>query len=336
MEKPIRIFNVPWHIAHQYELYKIPNTEWAHCMNSVRRWGVYSPKKDGTVKTTGVYRPLPDNVTEVPHYEPGKYDLALIHIDQQCIEEDMGKGRLYRDLNKSITDIPKIVIQHGTPYWPERYTTQYIRMKMRPLIGDNFVVYNSHRAQEMWGDMGSGSQTIIHGMDPDEWWDLPKEPRSVTMLSPGGLDRYYNRALLQAVKDILKQRGLPHCQITVDWEARDFDDYRNFLGRSLVYFNPTLESPMPRSRTEAMLSGCCVITTKHHGADKFIEQGKNGFLVPDNDPTLIADLIQELVENNYKKAIEIGQNGKQTAMKIFSKERYQKEWLDLIHKTIKR
>lgn len=323
MDRPLRIFNTPWHIAHQYELYKIPNTEWFHIINSVRKWG-----KDKR------FRPKPANVHDVPYYEPGKYDLALLHIDQQCVDPSLGKARLYRELNETITDIPKIVINHGTPFWPEVFDQNYIVTQMKMLIGDNYMVVNSHRAKEMWGPMGRGEvQTIIHGLDPEEWFDNPKEPRVITMLSPAGLDKYYNRQLLQAVKDKLRERGIPHVWITVDWTSESFDDYRDFISRSLLYFNPTLESPMPRSRTEAMLSGACVLTLPNHGAESFIKHGENGFHVP-NNPTAIADLIEGLLEN-YQYAQKIGQAGKQTAIKEFHMSRFQSDWRGLLEKVMK-
>lgn len=323
MDNTIKIFNTPWHVAHQYELYKIPNTEWFHVVNSVRKWG-----------TNKKFRTRPENVHDVPYYESGKYDLAVLHIDQQCVDPTLGKSRLYRELNEAIKDIPKIVINHGTPFWPEAFDEEYIRTQMKLLIGDNYMVVNSHRAKEMWGPMGKNGDvtTIIHGLDPEEWFSLPKEPRVVTSVSPAGLDKYYNRRLLIEVKEKLKERGIPHAWITVDWVAEDFNDYRNFLGRSLIYFNPTLESPMPRSRTEAMLSGCCVVTLPNQDAETFIKHGENGFHVP-NNPTVIADLIEALLEN-YKYTEMIGQRGRQTAMEIFHKDRFQVDWKNLLQKVM--
>lgn len=66
-------------------------------------------------------RPLPEGVKFVPYYQPGRYDLAVLHLDQQCVDPNIGKGTLYRHLNKVIQDIPKVVINHGTPFWPERW-----------------------------------------------------------------------------------------------------------------------------------------------------------------------------------------------------------------------
>lgn len=323
MNKKIKIFGTPWHVAHQHSLFSAlkDKVEFYHVVNTVRVWGTK-------------FRPYPENLNQVSHYEPGVYDLALLHVDQQCVDPTLGKTRLYKELNETIKDIPKIVINHGTPYWPEVYEDDQIKSKMRMMLDGNHIVVNSHKAKEMWGDMGKSIRAIIHGIDDEGWKDLDKEPRVITMLSPAGLDKYYNRRLLLSVKDKLKDRGIPHCWITVDWEAENFEDYQNFIGRSLLYFNPTLESPMPRSRSEAMLSGACVISLANHGAEKFIDNGKNGFIVP-NNPIIIADLIEELLKNWYDKCKKIGQEGKKTAQGLFSKDRYRDEWLSLIDEVMK-
>jgi hypothetical protein len=315
----IKIFNTPWHVAHQYELYKTPDTLWFHVINTVRKWGKY--------------RPTPANLSNVAYYEPGKYDVAVLHIDQQCIDPNFGKSRLYMELDAAIQDIPKIVINHGTPFNPETHDEEEIIRKMKVLIGNNHVVYNSYRAKEMWeknGPMGASSRVIIHGMDPDEWFaDLPKEPRVITTLSPAGLPKYYNRALLAEVQGKLKERGIAHVWIGSDWTSTGFDDYRQFVGRSAVYFNPTLESPMPRSRTEAMLSGVCVVTLPNHGAEEFIVPTENGFHVP-NNPQVCADLLESLVRNNYQAALEIGRKGRATAVERFNINRFTAEWRALL------
>ena len=154
------------------------------------------------------------------------------------------------------------------------------------------------------------------------------------MISPGGLDKYYDRTFLQYVKEELEERDIFLCHITVDWRAnsgaKNWDEYRNFLGRSLIYFNPTFDSPMPRARTEAMLSGCCIITTPHQDAKDFIEDGVNGFICPRN-PKWVANKIEYLIKN-YEEAIRVGQAGKATAQKLFSKENFEKQWVALLEK----
>ena len=273
------------------------------------------------------------NIKMVPYYEKGMVDLAILHLDQQCLNQelwDRGKGTVYRELNEVIQDIPKIVIMHGTPYWPEEASSMELVERFKKIIGDNVVVVNSHRAVEQWGT----GEAIIHGMDEKEWFDLPKEPRAVTMISPGGLDKYYDREFLRYIQEALQERGIAHCHITVDVNFKNFDDYREFLGRSLIYINPTRESPMPRARTEAMFSGCCVLTTPYQDADTFIEDGINGFLIRRN-PEMVADLVEKLLAD-YENTCKIGQAGKQTALKLFGIERYQKDWESLINKTLGR
>lgn len=260
----------------------IPGTEWGLLNNNVRHWNTDA-------------RPLPKNVEWVPYYEPGKYDLAILHVDQQCVDPLIGKGILYRNLNKVIQDIPKIVINHGTPWWPERWSEygaltwgipekykrkkdfdkyhqkflieggeivlnselvkvddkkgiiggelvdidgqEYVRKNtetmqiegMKKLIGDNLMVVNSERAKEMWG----WGKVIIHGLDKNEWFDRPKEPRVIVGLSAGGLDSYYGRDLLDKVKELLNSTygiKLIHVGNEREWTI---DRHPNFSGRAI-------------------------------------------------------------------------------------------------------
>jgi len=320
----LKVFGHPWHLAHQYELANIPFLDFDWLIQYKRP---YSDKPRGDFMKNWV-----------THYEEGKYDFALLHLDQQCIDEQIynrGKGTLYRDLNKVITDIPKIVIMHGTTYYPEKFSRDEIIEKVKALVGENTMVVNSNQCAK---DFGFGNP-IIHGLDETEWFDRPKEPRVVTMISPGGLDKYYDRQFLEAIRDELMSRDIYHCHITVDWRSKSWDDYKDFLGRSLIYLHPCKDSPMPRARTEAMLSGCCVLTTPWQDAGSFIKDGENGFIIGDKEtgvprnPVHVADLIEKLI-NDYQLAEQVGQEGKKTAIKIFNKEGYWKQWQELLEKEL--
>lgn len=335
--KRLKIFGVLNHLGNNYEILKLAKTypvKFYYLENNVRKWNRFSPRPE---PTTWLNK---DEFEWVTSYEPGKYDLAMLHVDQQHVNPYIGKGFLYKDLNETIQDIPKIVINHGTPMYDEMYTEDLVinggviqtsngpePMKgMKELVGDNFMIVNSYDSVERWG----WGYPIIHGMDPDEWWDLPKEPRVTLMVSPGGLDKYYNRQLITAIKGAVRDKcGIQIQHITVNYRANDWADYRQFLGKSLIYINPTLDSPMPRSRTEAMLSGCCILTSKHHNADEFIEHGVDGFIMPDN-PISYADTIYQLINFHYKDTVEMGQRAKAKAQKLFNMERYQKDMYNII------
>lgn len=337
--KTLNIFGVLNHLSHQYEMLKLAQhypVKFHYLENNVRRWSRYSARPEPTTWLNS------DQFEWVTHYEPGKYDLAILHVDQQHTSPLIGKGWLYEDLNQVIQDIPKMVINHGTPMWDEYYTEDVVinggealtpkgpvKIKgMKEKIGDNFMVVNSYEAVERWG----WGYPLIHGMDADEYFDLPKEPRVTLALSPGGLNKYYNRELITAIKGAVKEKtGLDvmHIQVNIEFEQDNFFQYRNYIGSSLINLSPYRDSPMPRSRTEAMLSGSCVLTSKNHGAEDFIEHGVDGFIVPDN-PLSYANAIYHLINGSYKDAVEIGQRGKAKARKLFNLERYHKELYNLI------
>jgi glycosyltransferase involved in cell wall biosynthesis len=273
----------------------------------------------------------------VQHYEPGQYDIAILHVDQQHTDPRIGKGWLYEDLNEVIQDIPKVVINHGTPMWDEYYTEDVVinggeamTMKgkvqikgMKEKIGDNFMIVNSYEAVDRWG----WGYPLIHGMNYEDYFDLPKEPRVALSLSPGGLNKYYNRELITAIKGAVKEKtGLDvmHINVNVKFEQNNWLEYRKYIGSSLINISPYRDSPMPRSRTEAMLSGSCVLSSKYHGAGDFIEHGVDGFIVPDN-PLSYANAINGLINGSYQDAVRIGQAGKQKAIKLFDLDRYHKQ-----------
>lgn len=334
--KKIRAFGHPWHWGHDWELLKLPFIEWTWLEQHYRMW------REHHYWLRGVTEPP---VKIVPYYEPGKYDVAILHIDQQIVQPGVAKNNLYRELNEVITDIPKVVLNHGTPMldiegldfntvinggtikWKGAFT----KIKgVKDEVGDNFHLVNSEKALEEWG----WGDVIIHGLDENEWWDLPKEPRVFISQSEAGMsDRYYGRRFLEAVRTELRLThgiNLVHCP--VNWIAeRDekhinyFDAYREALGRSLIYFNPTGDSPMPRSRTEAMFSGCCMVTTKNHGIENIIEDGVSGFFV-EQDPFKTSALINDLIHNRFNEAVEIGKRGREAAIKKLGIKRFQADW----------
>lgn len=331
--KKLKVFGVPWHVAHQYELAKLSFIESYDLLrNPYRNWGDTS-------------RPMPDNMQFVNYYQAGKYDLVILHIDQQAIYDPeagdrIRKGRLYLEVRQLIKDeVPIVVINHMTPFH-DKYETSYVIQVIKELTAGTHVVCNSFEASKQWG-FGT---PIIHGMDPDEWWDLPKEPRAVVALSSGGMEKAYRRIFLHSVIRELREMQVPFTWIGVDKKFGSFDDYRDYLGRSLVYFNPTWQSPRPRARTEAMLSGCCVVTTPYQDASTFIEHGVNGFLtnstqytdprIMDN-PEATAKIIKELVIDKPDEAIKIGQVGKAYAREHFNHDNFEKQWQKFLTEEVK-
>lgn len=326
--KKLKVFGVPWHVAHQYELAKLPWIEqYDLLINPYRTWGEQS-------------RPFPSNMHWVTTFKKGYYDLVILHVDQQCIYdpskgERISKGRLFLEVKELVgNDCPLIIINHMTPFH-DKYETPYVIDYFKKATEGGYMVTNSKEAARQWG----WGHPIIHGLEKKDWLDLPKEPRAVTVLTPAGMEKAYRRVFLHTVKRYLDEMGVPFVWVGVDRKFSSFEDYKEFLGRSLVFFNPTWQSPMPRARTEAMFSGACVVTTPYQDANGFIKDGVNGFLtspheikdpgVMDN-PKYTADLIKRLVMDQPDLARKVGQEGKRMAQELFTIESFHKQWEEVL------
>lgn len=335
----IKIFTALNHLGNEYELLKMTKkypVKFYYLENNVRRWSEYSSRPNPSTWLTE------DEFEWVTYYEPGKYDLAVLRNDQQHADPLIGKGQLFRSLNQVVQDIPKICINHGTPMWDEFFPEEIVKFGgtahtrrgereidgIKQLVKDCVIMLvNSYDAVDRWEGVHENIYPTIHGMDSEEWFDLPKEPRVVLPVSPGGLDAFYNRSLCTAIKsEVMERSGLTviHPNVNISFDGDNWKQYRQFLGSSLITIFPFKDSPMPRSRTEAMLSGCTILSSRYHGADEFIEHGVDGFIVPDN-PLSYAKAIHELINGCYKEAIEMGQKAKEKAKKLFALERYHED-----------
>ena len=199
MQKKLKIFKSPWHLAHDHDLMMalkdVADFDLLH--NYTRRWDEK-------------LRPLPENVSWVTHFEKGKYDLAILNIDQQCSNPMLNKSVLTREMREVIEetdpDCKIVFINHGTPVYPELYedgkkenhfVSQKLISEIMEVVNGHPMIVNSHEAKENWGT----GTVILHGMEPSEWkCEEVREPRACTYISAAGIgDRYYNRSFLNSV-----------------------------------------------------------------------------------------------------------------------------------------
>jgi len=85
---------------------------------------------------------------------------------------------------------------------------------------------------------------------------------------------------------------------------------------------------MPGARTEAMLSGCCIVTVPGHDVHNFITNGRNGFIVRTYEEA--RDTLAMLLRDPGQ-AWEIGQIGRNTARVLFNSRRFVWNWACLLH-----
>jgi len=337
----LKIACTTWHVMHYWDFFNAMKDD-AHF------YLIDNPAKEWRREEYLAARPIPDNVTFVPYYEKGKYDFAILNVDQQCINPKLGKSMVVKELNEEIQDIPKVFINHSTPVYPEFVSEpdmskeeeeQIVKDKIKEIVGDNVMVVNSYDAVKEWG----WGNPIWHGINSEEWFPLPKEPRVATAVSAGGCDEYYNRMMMNRV-----QQELPEQNGHILWWAKKNtsklfrmgdtftkrENYQKFLGQSLLYFDGTFRTPMNRGRTEAMLSGCCVVQVEGaHDLDRFAVHNENIIIVP-NDLEKIIMTLNLLLETDYERCVQIGKNARETAIKHFNYDRYRKDWLSLINNKI--
>jgi hypothetical protein len=304
--------------------------------------------------------------------EKGKYDFALLHVDQQSIynpveHQRISKGRLFMELKEQIQevdpDLPIVVINHMTPFHDTYETTEVVQ-RIKKMTEGCIMICNSYMARQQWG----WGEVITHGLNPDDWgYDVPhflqtgerivpsKEPRCVIVLSPKGMENAYRRTFLTETLRYLEEMKVPYTWVGITKKFNTWDDYRDFMARSLVHFFPAWQSPRPRSRTEGMLSSQCIVTTPYQDASTFIKTGRmkiengvtrleydadsNGFLTsfePYPDPSILdnpeyaANLIRHLVLERPDIALDFGKRARKFAEKEFNHHVYEKQWEDFL------
>lgn len=315
----LKALDYAWHQAHSYRLHALP-VEFFYVDLGHRQW------------TTG-QRPIPENFGGVITADEARQmaedcDFALLHLDQWCGTGFNLRAMPFRLMKQISESLPRAVIIHGTPDDEDN------RQEILRLIDDLPVVCNSFQAAGEW-DGGDGRldchglpqfRTIIHGYDVEEFHSNPLEQRKVnviTICSGGHTSRKYHGipVLERLLRDVPLSWYGPHGN--TDW-LPNYDAYRDMLASSLIYFSPTRRAPMPGARTEAMLSGCCIVTVPGHDVEQFIDHEKTGFIVDTYEQA--RDTLSYL-GLHPEEAWEIGQAGREVARAIFHKDRFVADWL---------
>lgn len=73
------------------------------------------------------------------------------------------------------------------------------------------------------------------------------------------------------------------------------DEIPTWLDKADIFINTTNFDAAPRSVLEAMANGLCVVSTNVGGVPYIIENGKEGLLVPPDDPKAMAEAIKEIL-----------------------------------------
>jgi glycosyltransferase involved in cell wall biosynthesis len=344
-----RILSYRWHPAHQYELYKLPS--------------MVTLVDDLGTKVTRAWdfgqRPLPGNVVLRPWrtVDVNEFDLAILHFDENVLAPENTNGALGADWGAAFrfflenVRLPKIAVCHGTPQFHGQYDFNYrgedllqviesTRKQLVDYLGDTLVVCNSHQAAKEWGFRRS--KVIWHGFDPEEFAPALYQRGILSPLGPSVMSRPHYRGyfLYQQVFENFPPEFAPSTLAVREpsrwrfgnaYARAKFRNYIDEIRRYSVYFNPTLRSPMPRGRGEAMMCGLVTVNANNHDVDRFIRNGVDGFYSSD-----AGELREHLLYlmRNPDAVRRIGAQGRQTAVRTFHISRYLADWHALIRATI--
>ena len=313
----LRIIDYPWHQVHLYRMVTALPASFTVAGVRLPYWNTAQRPVPGNVKFVGM-----DDI------ESDDYDLAILHLDQWCDLMNL-RAFPFRFMNQKV-QVPKVIIMHGTPDSEEN------RRAILRLMGNLPVVCNSRQAALEW-DGGEGRldlyglpqfRPIIHGY-VDEFFNYPLAHRglgAITICSGGDMSRWYHG--LPLVERLRRDVPLTWVGPRGDrpW-CSNYTEYRVMLASGLIYFSPTRRAPMPGSRTEAMLSGCCIVSVPGNDFQDYVEQGVNGFIVDTYEDA--RDCLHWLLENP-EIAYEVGQRGREAALRFFDHKRYSRDWLMML------
>ncbi len=350
-QRPLRILSYRWHVPHQYELYKLPHhfTLATHLGNGMVDHWQYDQ------------RPLRPNVKmqSIETIDPSAFDVAILHFDENVLAPHLSNGVIpsiwgapFRYFLDRFPNLPKVAICHGTPQFegqygldPNRkfafsvYEDERIRLVEALAAARVKVVCNSHQAHREWGF--ADSRVIWHGLDPQEFPRGTLE-RHILALEPDRHRPHYRGAweherVVELLTPGLTIETARHAGAPLEmrdgngFAIRQFRAYVDRIRQFTAYLNTTLRSPMPRSRTEAMMTGVIPVCLRNHDVDMYIENGVDGFYA-DTPEELAAFLNDLFADKGMASAMSAAARRK--AMDVFNHDNYLLAWTKLLYEAV--
>ena len=221
----------------------------------------------------------------------------------------------------------------------------------------NVIVQNSDDYNRLARECeGSKSEIILikgSGVDSKVFYPIQalNQPKSVAlvarMIKTKGIDDFVSAAkiiwgfnksyrfLLVGDTDLDNADGISKNQLesysmlpNVEWLGK-ISDVRKIWARSCIACLPTkYPEGIPMSLLEAAACGRPIVSSDVPGCLEIVKDGRNGFVVPQNDPTALANALLLLLEDDDLCA-KYGLRGRELVMANFDKSIIESETLDL-------
>jgi glycosyltransferase involved in cell wall biosynthesis len=307
MQSKIKIFT--WHIHGSYLYYL-----------SQGNYDIYIPTKPE--KTEGYYGrgetfPFGTNVIEISadKVKDHQFDCILFQTNQNYQVDQ------YEILSAEQRELPKIYLEHDPP---RQHPTDTKHLINDP---DMILVHVTHFNKLMWDNNNTATRVIEHGVT------VPKAIYS-GHLNKGivVINNLPTRGRLLGLDVFLEVRQhVPLDLVGMGTGELGLGEVLHpqlpdFQGRYRFFFNPIRYTSLGLAVCEAMMMGMPVVGLATTELSAVIDNGYSGFIHTDVN-YLIEKM--ELLIKDPELAKEIGNNGREVAMKRFNIQRFVNDWEQL-------
>lgn len=276
----------------------------------------------------------------------GRYDATLFTSQALCL---WVRGYMRRSPCVIVTDVtPKQFDEMGAYYGhPPAHDSLLSRYKHRVNVdvyrsAQLLLPWSNWTKRSMMDDYGAPEEKIVvvpPGVNVDEWTPPAPGVREAS-LARSGVPRVlfvggdFTRKGGDALLEWFVRRGVGRCElhlvtrqppnlessppglhIHTGLEASD-PRMRALYAESHIFVLPTRADCFGVASIEAMATGLPVITTSVGGIPDIVEDGRQGFLVPSDDPEALAARLDTLLTDAEMRR-EMGRQGRERVLTLF-------------------
>lgn len=286
------------HQGHQYEFFKT-----GHDFYLV---GVNGKMPDWNKR----HRPLNKNVHLIDEKRARK-----LKFDAVMVRSPISRKRVGFHLDRGAAGIA--VIQTTIPYPVDERVRH--------------VVWNSSDVMKKHSSFYNGCENfyIVHGYDPDEFINNyeSKNGRGLSLInsfkSRGKILGYktWSQVSKQVDVDLWGHGNEDHSK-----QCRHTDSFKELIdlyNKYSFYFNPTVDSAMPRSRAEAAMCGMPIVSTDNYEIGAYFKNKRSAIITNDKDE-LVAGMKKIL--SSKDEAEHYSSMARETAIRYFHIDHYLNRW----------
>jgi hypothetical protein len=295
-----------WHIHGSYLFYL-----------SQGNYDIYIPVKNE--RTEGYYGrgetfPFEPNVIEIPADEvkDHDFDCILFQTNQNYLTDQ------FEILSEKQRQLPKIYLEHDPP---RQHPTDTKHLINDP---DIVLVHVTYFNKLMWDNNNTPTKVIEHGVtDPGIPYSGVLNKGLVVINNLPARGRLLGFDIFQQVREQvpLDLVGMG----TGDWGLGEVlhPNLPEFQSKYRFFFNPIRYTSLGLAICEAMMMGIPIVGLATTELSAVIDNGYSGFI--HTDVNYLIDKMNLLL-NDAALAAEIGNNGRNVALKRFNIERFTAEW----------